>query len=222
MSHIPIGIVTTESRVEKYRETVDNLTRNSTKAVPILEYCDVRPGLYWNHRAAWFDLFKRGDRALLLQDDVKAPADWLETVHLFARKFPKAPVISFFAFYFNHKKGIRSGYHTEYGLCEQALLIRKDFYEYRTRYIERERGLDEYKIGKRPGDYHHDVTIKDACLHARTPIIYTSPTLFQHTGDDSTVGNMKTWRGKPRISHNYIGDEANSYDYFDQTLNQPR
>ena len=216
---LPVGIVTTEDRNHSLELTLRSLKAGSPEA-NIQVFSDLQSGLYWNHKAAWSRLFEQGDRALLMQDDVRASKEWLKTVQLFADKFPDADVINFFNPFFSgvDSDSIARGYEKRCTLWEQSLLIKKSFYEKRTQYIEHPERFEKYVIKKRPGDYHHDWTVMDAAKHLKAKCILVTPPFFQHAEEVSTVGNPTKWKGRPRVCKQYIGDDANAYEYFSEKL----
>ena len=44
------------------------------------------------------------------------------------------------------------------------------------------------------------------------------PPFFQHRDENSTLGNSRTFQGKPRQSIFYLGDDVDSFDYFSKRL----
>lgn len=215
MSKIAVGIVTTKSRENVLLKTLNSLGFDTDIEI----FCDLEKGLYKNHRAAWNELFKIADTALLLQDDLSASKNWYKTAQLFEDKFPQQQVFNFFDMYGGRKReriGDRN-YILENGLWEQAVMMRKQFHEVLEQNITQEI-LDKYENKKRPGDYHHDAVINDVMNKLKVKQMKVFPPFFQHRDEESSVGNNRTYKGKPRQCEWYLGDETDAYEYFKERL----
>ena len=212
---LPVGIVTTAKRADVLKKTLNSLNEEADIQV----FCDLEPGLYWNHKAAWAKLFERSDRALLLQDDVSASRNWYKTANYITKKFSSAPVISLFDPFFSSNKGIEKGYVLKGTPWEQAIIIKKDFYEYKNYLTEKIPSLlSEFEMSKRKGDYHHDLVVNWTLRYTKQSAVCISPPFFQHRIETSTVGNNKTWKGKDRVCEHYLGDSVDAYAYFLEKL----
>jgi hypothetical protein len=140
---IPIGMVTTKSREKLMWETLNAIL---TPEMKINIYSDLKPGLLMNHLAAWAELFKLGDRALLLQDDIVASLRWRDTVELFARKF-NVPAICFYSDVKATRDGLEKGWASiktsKAQVCDVALLLKKSFFTGFMEWFESYDGKDD-------------------------------------------------------------------------------
>ena len=211
---ISVGIVTTKGREEILKKTL--LSLGSEKRLHI--FCDLKKGMFFNHREAWRRLFEMSDTALLLQDDISASYNWFKTVSLFADKFPNQLIFNFYAMYGNGRpKNLQRMYHFENGLWEQAILIRKPLHDVIEKSITPEL-LEKNKMSRRAGDYHHDSVIKNILNKIKVKQMKVFPPFFQHRDEVSSLGNPRTWQGKPRQCEFYLGDDVDSYKYFNERL----
>lgn len=211
---IAVGIATTKGREDVLNQTLKDL-KNETE---IEVYCDLKKGMFYNHREAWKKLFKKSDIALLLQDDVSASINWYKTVNLFADRFPNQDIFNFYAMYGTGKpKNLQRMYHFQNGLWEQAILIRKPLHDIIESKINEEL-LNKHRMPKRNYDFHHDCVIRDILNQIKIKQMKVFPPFFQHRDEQSTLGNSRTWRGKPRQCEFYLGDDVDSYKYFKERL----
>jgi hypothetical protein len=212
-----IGIVTTAHRETILHTTLKSLGRGHRIHI----FRDRAPGLYRNHRAAWDTLFTKGTRALLLQDDVIASRGWYETVSLFAERFPTCPVISFFWPWHQGASDKGRGYVYSNQFWEQAILMTKWFNDFFNAHIS-QKILDDNKMGRRPGDYHHDCVLWDVMELTGRKGMIVCPPVFQHTNVASSVGNPLRSKGKERSSKLFWGEDRDVYAYFKKKLVAPQ
>ena len=211
MDKIAVGIATTKGRETVLNQTLNQLG-NETK---IDVFCDLKKGMFLNHRASWNNLFEKSDVALLLQDDISASKNWYKTCELFIEKFPNQQIFSFYSLFGKTQpKNLRGVYVLENGLWEQAILMKKPLHELikklMTKTMIKKRRMPKNK--KR--DYHHDSVIKDILNLIKVRQMKVFPPFFQHRDEQSTLGNNRTWQGRPRQSIFYLGDDVDSYKYF--------
>lgn len=210
MNYIPVGIVTTERRTSVCQDTLTSLG----DSVPIQVCRDLKPGMWANHVASWNHLFKDGaERALLLQDDVRACKNWYPTVQLFAERFPKACMISFFNPFYAGDPTNGKGWIRSTAPWEQALMIRRSFYSVFQKWITPER-LAKREIGRRPGDYFHDDLICDFLEDIGQEAILVYPPVFQHTNEESTVSNPRNSRWGNRQCMTWPGENFDALEHF--------
>lgn len=211
---IAVGIVTTRGRENVLSQTLKDLKNE----VSINVYCDLKKGMFYNHREAWKNLFKKSNVALLLQDDISASINWYKTVCLFEKKFPKQYIFNFYAMYGNGRpKNLQRMYHFENGLWEQAILIRKPLHDLIEKNLTKDL-IEKNEIARRKGDYHHDAVIKDILNKIKVKQMKVFPPFFQHRDEESTLGNPRTYKGKTRQCDFYLGDNVDCFNYFKDRL----
>ena len=213
--HSEVGIATTKGREAVLQETIKSL-RNETK---LNIFCDLKKGMFFNHRASWNELFKNSEIALLLQDDISATKNWYKTCLLFADKFPKQQIFSFYNLFGKKPpKELNGVFLLENGLWEQAIMIRKPLHDLLKKTLTK----DMIKYRRMPKnkrrDYHHDSIVKDVLNKIKYRQMKVFPPFFQHRDENSTLGNNRTFQGKPRQSIFYLGDDVDSFDYFSKRL----
>ncbi len=221
---IPVGIVTTASRASSLERTLDSLRRGQPET-QVHVFRDLKPGFYWNHKAAWEALFEMSDRALLLEDDVRASRNWHRTAELFAVRFPLTLVFSFFNPFLGGMRGADRGWTLHRGpfRWDQALMISKSFYGVMNQMIVRHPDMfASMAIRKRPGDYWHDTIIDWTLNRTRQKAVLASPPFFQHATEPSSVGNPLKWMGRNRVCAEFLGEETDSFAYFKHTLDHEK
>lgn len=207
---IPVGIVTTQKRINVCEDTLKSLGSE----VPIKIFRDLKPGIWANHVASWEALFSDGaERALLLQDDVRACKNWYLTTELLAEKFPRSCMISLFNPFYNGDPTNGKGYIRSTSPWEQALIIRRGFYKTFQKWITPER-LQKRAVGKRPGDFWHDSLICDFLEDIKQEAILIYPPVFQHTNEESTMSNPRNSKWGNRQCATWPGESFDALEYF--------
>jgi hypothetical protein len=196
-ARIAIGVLTTASRKNCCAETLRLLGRK------VSVFCDRKPGFYHNNRAAWSELFKHSDRALLIQDDMTPATDWYETVNLFAETFPVFPLISFFhPFPKVEPAWLARGYWlSKDKFWAPALLLTREFHDFFESTVTQTM-LDGEKFRNRPWDYHHDSILQQVMQLTENVGMTSCPPIFQHRFEPSTLGNSTSERVNPVWGHN--------------------
>jgi hypothetical protein len=223
MNKVAVGVVTTAARSQYLQRTLDSLNDPS-----VIVYKDLVPGLWGNHVAAWRELFKISDRALLLHDDMEAPKNWRQTVELFARRF-QAPLISFFS----PSKAVKEAAdkHMAFasvtgniGVWDQALMMPRRFYEDFHMWLSSHPEIKEKNTSDRLTKfqgfkhYNHDDCLCEYIDYLDSRIILSAPSLFQHIGEESGIGIHWKVGGRTREAPTYHSADWDSFEYFSGVL----
>lgn len=218
--NVAIGVVTTARRKAQLDETMEALGEPAPRV-----FCDLEPGLTPNHRAAWRELFKQADRALLLQDDALPCRNWREAVSIIADQFPDAPVVNLFsarAVTRTLKARLR-GYAVEPGIklmYDLALLFTRDAYQDFDAWVD-ERHYNRVAATVFQKAYsdeelfrHHDGLVRLWLYDRGWKEILSAPPIFQHVGVESTIGHAWKVFGRERSSPDWPGRDFDAAEHF--------
>lgn len=181
---IEYGVVTVEGREEYLAGTKSSLN------IPSLQvFKDKGDSLLSGHRIAWSNLFEgEADYACLFQDDVKACKNVGDALDYVARNYD-IPVLTLFS----KRKAVREA---EEGIVklrpskfvnEQGVLLRKDVHESFCKWLSDGRFMEA--VSKTQDVKHHDYLLQRFFVEQGIPVYATNPSLLQHIGRDSEMGN---------------------------------
>jgi len=198
------GIVTTKGREDYLEETLNSISENGIE-IKVLK--DLQEGQLKNHIASMIQLFADNDWAFLIQDDVIASKNWSKLVELMAEK--DYPIVSFYSATkqtLEPTNQIKGYYLTTNWINEQAMLIRKDFYYNFLDWVFA--GLQENP------HYGHDGLLQEFLKKYKFKVKILAPSIFQHTGEKSSVGHAWKMFGKERNSPSFMGKDWDCYEHY--------
>lgn len=221
---ITYGIVTTAGREDYLASTEFSLLNGMEYNKPLDElhiFKDLSKGLTPNHISSWRELLRiandsKSSNCLLFQDDIIASGNWNKTANLFI----KFPVVSFYSGLgiVKDSKSIARRYveiNPKLWINEQALMMRADILSLYLGWID----SGEYlKLVPENNLKHHDVILRTFFVKFGIKVVLTSPSLFQHTGEKSTMGHPFKIGGRERKSQFFLGEDSDSFEWFSQRV----
>src|SRR5699024_952803 len=212
------AVVTTRGREHLLEATLDSLNNPIVHVV-----ADAASGLTPNHLAAWQHLHLQGrSHCLLLQDDILAARGWLKAAAAFIDRFPNSPV----SLYTARKAAITptaqaKGYAhlpTRQWLNEQALVLPAPVVG---KYLDWVRAKHYRDVITPAQILHHDVLLRAFRLTTQPTrsLLLSAPSVVQHIGKESTVGNPWLVGGKARQAQGWPGEHWDAGDHFAKVLN---
>lgn len=216
-STLAMAMVTTAARDQERKRTLASLGYNGIQIVK-----DRKRTALTNHLATWRTVFSRPHitHGLVLQDDIRAPRHWREVVDMFLYEFPDQPVMSFYS----ARKQAGGSADTVGGhfmlpgeswLNEQALLLRREVYVGFVRWLASE---DYMRVLSPQDAKHHDVLLGTFLSSRGVKVLVCAPSLFQHSGVESTLGHPRTIGGRARQAQDWPGEQWDAATYFRRRL----